>query len=141
MAICLLAFLPHNQSAGLAGLYLLILYPLGFICMLSSVASNTSGHTKKVTVNAILLIGYCVGNIIGPQTFRASDAPMYVPAKVSMVVLFCIAMGLNGILLWVNIVENRWRDKHEPKATPEELERVQLLDLTDKQNRYFRYAV
>lgn len=141
MAICLLAFMPHNQSAGLAGLYLLILYPLGFICMLSSVASNTAGHTKKVTVNAILLIGYCVGNIIGPQTFRAKDAPMYVPAKVSMVVLFCVAMGLNGILLWVNIVENRWRDKNEPTPTPEELERVQLMDLTDKQNRYFRYAV
>lgn len=109
--------------------------------MLSSVASNTAGHTKKVTVNAILLIGYCVGNIIGPQTFRAKDAPMYVPAKVSMVVLFCVAMGLNGILLWVNIVENRWRDKNEPTPTPEELERVQLMDLTDKQNRYFRYAV
>ncbi|KAG5357969.1 putative transporter [Yarrowia sp. B02] len=141
MAMCLLAFMPDDQRAGLAGLYLLVLYPLGLICMLSSVASNTSGHTKKVTVNAILLIGYCVGNIIGPQTFRAKDAPMYVPAKVSMVVLFCIAIALNGVLLWVNIVENKWREKNDPKPTPEELERVQLLDLTDKQNRYFRYAM
>ncbi|KAG5358608.1 putative transporter [Yarrowia sp. B02] len=141
MATCLLTFMPDNQSAGLAGLYLLILYGVGFICMLSSVASNTAGHTKKVTVNAVLLIGYCVGNIIGPQTFRSSDAPVYLPAKVSMVVLFCLAMALNAALLWLNIWENRRRDKKGPQATPEELERVQLLDLTDKQNVYFRYAL
>lgn len=141
MATCLLTFLPDNQRAGLAGLYLLILYGVGLVCMLSSVASNTAGHTKKVTVNAILLIGYCVGNIIGPQTFRAKDAPEYLPAKISMVVLFCLAMALNAALLWLNVAENRRRDKHGPQATPEELQRVQLLDLTDKQNVYFRYAL
>ncbi|QNP98394.1 YALIA101S12e00254g1_1 [Yarrowia lipolytica] len=142
VAMCLLAFLPGNQSAGLAGLYLLIIYPVGFICMLSSVASNTTGHTKKVTVNAIMLIGYCVGNIIGPQTFRADDAPQYVPAKVSMVVLFFIAVGLNTLLLFVNIVENRKRDKEGTmNPSPQELAEIQTSDMTDMENRYFRYAI
>jgi ACS family allantoate permease-like MFS transporter len=140
MAMCLLAFIPDNQAAGLAGLYILIIYPVGFICILSSVASNTAGHTKKVTVNAILLIGYCVGNLIGPQTFRASDAPSYVPAKVSMVVLFFVAIGLNGVLMWVNYRENKKRDEEGCFATPEQLEKIQCQDLTDKQNRFFRYA-
>ncbi|KAG5362762.1 putative transporter [Yarrowia sp. B02] len=139
-AMCLLAFIPDNQSAGLAGLYILIIYPVGFICILSSVASNTAGHTKKVTVNAILLIGYCVGNLIGPQTFRASDAPAYVPAKVSMVVLFCVAIALTGVIMLVNIRENKKRDDEGCFATTEQLEKIQCQDLTDKQNRYFRYA-
>lgn len=140
MAMCLLAFMPDNQAAGLAGLYILIIYPVGFICILSSVASNTAGHTKKVTVNATLLIGYCVGNLIGPQTFRASDAPSYTPAKVSMVVLFFIAIGLNGVLMWVNYRENKKRDEEGLFATPEQIEKIQMEDLTDKQNRFFRYA-
>lgn len=140
IGMCLLAFMSDNQAAGLAGLYIVIIYPVGFICILSSVASNTAGHTKKVTVNAILLIGYCVGNLIGPQTFRASDAPGYVPAKVSMLVLFCIAISLNAVLMWVNARENRLRDEEGSIATPEQLEKIQCQDLTDKQNRFFRYA-
>ncbi|KAG5354907.1 putative transporter [Yarrowia sp. B02] len=142
VAMCLLAFLPHNQSAGLAGLYLLSIYPVGLVCMLSSVASNTTGHTKKATVNAIVLVGYCVGNIIGPQTFRASDAPEYVPAKVSMVVLFAVAVGLNTILLFVNVAENKKRDAEgfiDPSQ--EELTKMQTSDLTDQENRYFRYVI
>lgn len=142
VAMCLLAFLPHIQAAGLAGLYLLSVYPVGLVCMLSSVGSNTTGHTKKVTVNAIMLVGYCVGNIIGPQTFRADDAPEYVPAKVSMVVLFAVAVGLNTVLLFVNLAENKRRDR-EGHINPslEELEEIQNSDMTDQENRYFRYVI
>ncbi|AOW02817.1 major facilitator superfamily domain-containing protein [Yarrowia lipolytica] len=142
VAMCLLAFLPHIQAAGLAGLYLLSVYPVGLVCMLSSVGSNTTGHTKKVTVNAIMLVGYCVGNIIGPQTFRADDAPEYVPAKVSMVVLFAVAVGLNTVLLFVNLAENKKRDR-EGHINPslEELEEIQNSDMTDQENRYFRYVI
>ncbi|KAG5370255.1 putative transporter [Yarrowia sp. C11] len=142
VAMCLLAFLPNNQTAGLAGLYLLTVYPVGLICMLSSVASNTTGHTKKVTVNAVMLVGFCVGNIIGPQTFRAVDAPEYIPAKISMVVLFGVAVGLNTLLLFVNLAENRKRDREgciDP--SPEELLEIQNSDMTDGENRYFRYAI
>lgn len=139
--VCLLAFLPHDQRAGLAGLYITALSPIGFICVLASVASNTAGHTKKVTVNAIMLVGYCVGNIIGPQTFRANDAPEYTPAKVVLVVMYCVSMGLNGLLLWVNMRENKRRDKEGSiEPTAEELAEIQSADMTDKQNRFFRYV-
>jgi ACS family allantoate permease-like MFS transporter len=39
--------------------------------------ANTAGHTKKVTVDALVFIAYCVSNIIAPQFFKASQAPMY----------------------------------------------------------------
>jgi hypothetical protein len=32
------------------------------------------------------MIAFCVGNILGPQTFRASQAPGYIGGKVSIVV-------------------------------------------------------
>ena len=38
------------------------------------VSSNVAGYTKKQLTAAVLFTGYCVGNIIGPQTFIASEA-------------------------------------------------------------------
>ena len=39
--------------------------------------TNTMGHTRKITTNATLLIGYCVGNLVGPFFVVANQAPQY----------------------------------------------------------------
>ena len=52
---------------------------------LTMVSSNVAGYTKKQLTGAILFTGYCVGNIIGPQTFRASEAPYYHSAYIAYV--------------------------------------------------------
>lgn len=36
-----------------------------FVALLSLIATNVAGYTKKTTVAAIYLISYCAGNIIG----------------------------------------------------------------------------
>jgi ACS family allantoate permease-like MFS transporter len=36
-------------------------YPLANLLLLSLVAANTAGHTKKLVTNALLMIGYSVG--------------------------------------------------------------------------------
>lgn len=41
---------------------------------LTMVSSNVAGYTKKQLTGAVLFTGYCVGNIIGPQTFISSEA-------------------------------------------------------------------
>lgn len=41
---------------------------------LTMVSSNVAGYTKKQLTGALLFTGYCVGNIIGPQTFIDSEA-------------------------------------------------------------------
>lgn len=35
------------------------------------------GYTKRVTATALVFLAYCVGNIIGPHAFLASEAPVY----------------------------------------------------------------
>jgi MFS transporter, ACS family, allantoate permease len=50
------------------------------ICVLSIIAFMTAGvggTTKKLAFGAAYQLGYAVGNIIGPQTYRADDAPNY----------------------------------------------------------------
>lgn len=80
IGMLLIVCLPLSNSGGrLAGYYLTQASPTPFVAFLSLIASNVAGYTKKTTVAALYLIGYCVGNIIGPQTFRPSDAPRCVP--------------------------------------------------------------
>lgn len=46
-----------------------------FVLALSWLTNVTAGHTKKVTVNAIMLIAYCVGNAAGPFMWQAKYEP------------------------------------------------------------------
>lgn len=53
MACSMLAFANSNKSARLAGYYLQFVSPIGIICVLSCLQSNTAGHTKKATTTAM----------------------------------------------------------------------------------------
>lgn len=57
---------------------------------------NTGGDTKKKTTTAVVIIGMCAGNIIGPHIFDTKDAPLYRPGLISALVQFAFvgALGL-----------------------------------------------
>lgn len=138
LATCLLAF-AQNHKVQLAGYSMLLIAPLGFICVLSCVASNVAGHTKKTTVNAIVLVGYCVGNLIGPQTFLTLQAPNYTTALTCMVAFSTIAL----ILLVVLYFSYKWHNKKKEGLDTTEFEKIaniEFADLTDGENPYFRYS-
>jgi len=82
IGIILIVALPLEVKAGrLAGYYLTQASPVPFVCLLSLIATNVAGkhhqyplvcfysltpaagYTKKTTVAAMYLIGYCIGNI------------------------------------------------------------------------------
>lgn len=70
----LLVGLPDDNKWGrLVALWLCYFQGLGFSMSLTMVSSNVAGYTKKQLTAAVLFTGYCVGNIIGPQTFRDSE--------------------------------------------------------------------
>ena len=66
LGMLLIVALPLSNNVGrLIGYYLTQASPTPFVCLLSLIASNVAGYTKKTTVAAIYLIAYCTGNIIG----------------------------------------------------------------------------
>lgn len=142
IALCLVAFADSNKHAQLAGIAMYYLVPVVAICCLASCASNVAGHTKKVTVNALFLIGYCVGNLIGPQTFVDKEAPVYNSAKIVMVVCAAVTSVLL-IVLWALMgLENRRRDKNQQSSADfEKIENHEFADLTDMENPLFRYTL
>jgi MFS family permease len=71
----LLVGLPDSNKWGrLVALWLCYFQGLGFSMSLTIVSSNVAGFTKKQLTGAVVFTGYCVGNIIGPQTFISSEA-------------------------------------------------------------------
>lgn len=139
MGECLLAFAPTKQGK-LAGLYIYNVFSLCFICLQSQVSSSVAGHTKKITVNAVFLIGYCVGNLIGPQIFLDSQAPVYSGGKIGIVVSGVAAL-VCLILIYISYyLDNKRRDALPP-VDMSKTENYEFADLTDKQNPNFRYAL
>ncbi|KAI1401141.1 allantoate permease [Hypoxylon fuscum] len=135
---CLLAFSdPSNKGALLAGNYLTNVIGAGLPLLYSYSAANYAGHTKKVTMNAMLLISFCLGNIIGPLTFRDADKPQYLPAKIVIVGSTAVALATTGALMAYYKLENRRRDRVHPGL--EHKENSEFFDLTDRENKEFRY--
>lgn len=84
LGAALLVALPESMKWGrLVGLWLCYCQGLGFSMSLTIVSSNVAGSTKKQLTSAILFTGYCVGNILGPQTFKNSEAPKYHSAYIA----------------------------------------------------------
>ncbi|KAI0010216.1 MFS general substrate transporter [Xylariaceae sp. FL0662B] len=74
-----------NKWGRLVALWLCSFTSVGFSMSLTMVSSNVAGYTKKQLTGAFLFVGYCVGNIIGPQTFVDSEAPFYTSAYIAWV--------------------------------------------------------
>ncbi|KAI3009307.1 hypothetical protein CBS147346_2198 [Aspergillus niger] len=69
-------------------------------------AQNTAGDTKRKCTSAVVLIGMCAGNVIGPQLYSTSQAPLYRPGLISNLILFVLvavfAILANLYLIYLN---------------------------------------
>lgn len=91
-------------------------------------------------MNAILLMSFCLGNIIGPLTFTAQSAPDYTPAKITIIVT-CAAAAVFTMVL---VAYYRWENRRREFAFAVEgghMLDVEFADVTDRVNREFRYRL
>ncbi|EED83473.1 predicted protein [Postia placenta Mad-698-R] len=84
LGILLVNLLPSTDKMGLLiGQWLTTISVTAFVVQLSWITNVTAGHTKKVTVNAIMLIAYCVGNAAGSSMWQAKYVPR-IPKRASV---------------------------------------------------------
>lgn len=136
-------FAKHHIETFIAAIYIISAYGSSIAIIYAYNASNTSGHTKKVTVNAMTLAAFCIGNIIGSETFLPKDAPDYKPGKTAILILLCIAFFVCFVIRFVNLglnVEKRkgilqLKERHtwSDEDVERERQRHAFLDMTDKQ--------
>ena len=93
--------------------------------------------------NAMTLAAFCVGNIVGSETFLPKDAPNYIPGKVAILVLLISQLFICFLIRWTNLnlnkkkrkvirdmkEHNRWTDQDVER----ERQRHAFLDMTDSQ--------
>ncbi|KAE8353049.1 major facilitator superfamily domain-containing protein [Aspergillus coremiiformis] len=142
IGMVLIVALPLSNNVGrLIGYYMTQASATPFVALLSMVSSNVAGYTKKTTVAALYLIGYCVGNIIGPQVFRPNDAPRYIPAEITIIVCWGVCLFLIAFIWWWYKRQNA--KKAQVRDSPEyvRLENQEWLDLTDWENHELVYSL
>ncbi|KAJ5724999.1 uncharacterized protein N7483_006356 [Penicillium malachiteum] len=127
--------LPRTDLAGqLVGLYT---YWAPYVTLVSIYQANVAGHTKKIVLYAWFYIAWTTGNIIGPQTFRADQAPEYTGGTIAMIVCYIVAMICIVIYGMVCHLDN----KRRAEAIQNQLSADQdWLELTDKENSGFKYT-
>jgi hypothetical protein len=91
------------------------------------------------------------GNLIGPQTFRANQAPEYTTGFAAMLICYCICIGLMALYWALAVVLNTQRETSsttttEATLTPnyisdgDSLAESPFADMTDFEQREFKYT-
>ena len=136
--------IPTNKAGLLGASFLTGTFGAAFMLLLAWNASNIAGHSKKVTANALTLVAFAVGNILGTQTFQNSEAPGYISGKVSIVAtLGVLCFVVVGLRVWNDVLNRRKERVLEGMGEREREERREksaFADLTDGENVFFRYT-
>ncbi|KAE8406888.1 MFS general substrate transporter [Aspergillus pseudonomiae] len=110
-----------------------------FSILLSLNASNTRGNTKKAIVNALFFVGYAVGAICGPLLWNTEYAPRYRSGLVLALVSWLVFIPSVAVYWLSCIYENKRRSAVQMEVS-EHVAEVAGRDMTDKEDKQFRYT-
>ncbi|OJJ38114.1 hypothetical protein ASPWEDRAFT_104581 [Aspergillus wentii DTO 134E9] len=149
--ILMIKLVPETQKlTRLAGFWLVQCLAPSMPLLLALVAGNIAGFTKKSTTMAMVFVAYCVGNIVGPQFFKESEAPSYHTAYTTIMICFAVTIAMAAIFRVYLQWENHRRDKTQGVSIDPEAsravrlgvdDRILAVDETDGRNKSFRYVV
>ncbi|GKZ74156.1 hypothetical protein AnigIFM50267_011398 [Aspergillus niger] len=147
VGVIMMLTIPDEANAARYGGYILTMqYPNAILVVLAFITAGVGGSTKKVAFGASYQLGYAVGNICGPQTFRANEAPNYYTAKFTMLAFLVFTAIL---LASIGILHRHWnhqRDRQDALDAQRQIVREHVVneefaDLTDFQLPSFRYPL
>lgn len=136
--------IPQNKSGLLAASFLSGTFGAAFMLLLAWNASNIAGHSKKVTANALTLVSFAVGNILGTQTFQQKQAPGYKSGKISIIAsltaLIFVIIGLRLYNDHLNKVNTKALEGMSEVEKDVMREKMAFADQTDRKNPFFVYT-
>lgn len=114
--------------------------------IMSLITANTGGSTKRTAVNGMFFVAYCVGNIVGPFSFKSDEAPTYTSGIVAMLVAYCVEIFLLIAFVAYAAMLNNRKDRAlqaegltmEDGAFPGPADTS--MDQTDMEDKFFRYS-
>ncbi|KAJ4315957.1 hypothetical protein N0V84_008091 [Fusarium piperis] len=138
LGCCLLWRLPTSSRAGrIIGVYLISFFSSCWLQAISLGTSNVMGYSKKGFYASGIWVGYCIGNIAGPLLFHARYAPRYGESFIGILIFFATLAGLSFGLRF--FLERRNKRRDEKYGVPDFQDGLE--DITDKENKSFRYKL
>ncbi|TVY59490.1 putative transporter, partial [Lachnellula cervina] len=132
----------HNRTGRLIAFYCTNFTNASLPMMFALTTTNIAGQTKRSVSTALLFIGYSTAFIIGPQFFRASEAPKYGTGFKTMIIMFSIAALAPGLYFlyatWLNRRKQKNLEENGDDNGP--MVNEEFFDLTDKQQPRFVYV-
>jgi hypothetical protein len=114
--------------------------------IMSLITANTGGSTKRSAVNGVFFISYCVGNIIGPFSFKESEAPKYTSGIIAMLVAYCVEIFLLLTFAFYAAMLNKKKESAFERdgislqdASFQSMD-ANSTDKTDQEDPFFRYS-
>lgn len=142
-AVLLMKLGQENHGGRLASYYIFQTHTVNDVMVYALFTANTSGFCKKTVGAAIMFIASAVGLIVGPQLFKASEAPVYSTAFNAAISCFALQIMI-PFLIFLHL---RWSNSKKaqalvglPARTADEQYQEGLMDLTDKEQPHFTYV-
>lgn len=107
--------------------------------ILTLMAANTAGHTKKAVTAGVVWASYCIANGIAPLTVRTEEeAGHYPSAFITILVMMSLVFVLLALFRAYIFHLNKKRDE-TGTVDRNEAAMTGFLDMTDRANPNFRY--
>ena len=98
----------------------------------------------QVTTNALTLVSFAVGNILGTQTFQATQAPGYISGKISIIAtLSALCFVIVAMRVYNDQLNKKNKKSLEGMGEEEKeilKEKMAYADQTDRKNVFFVYT-
>ncbi|ORE08051.1 MFS general substrate transporter [Rhizopus microsporus var. microsporus] len=135
IGVILLAVLPLT-GVKLLGYFLAWAENGTAVMLLTIIASNVTGYTKKIFYNGMNIIFFTLGNFVGPLLMLEHEAPSY---KTGMII-YCI--GNAAILVMLFVARQLMASENKKRLSNPPGEKYDVNDdLTDQENKSFIYKL
>lgn len=151
----------HNTGPLLVGYYFLAFLFAANPLIVSWMTANTAGQSKKTALFSAYNAFSAAGNVVGPNLFKAKDAPAYIPGLKSVLAIFCVLIGVIAFqVLYLTFANKRKESARVAAGRPAKIHDLSMarhfhntdagdaglgndafLDLTDKENLEFVYLL
>lgn len=130
----LMSLMPRDNQAGLlSGIFLVNCIVPTVVIAWQLTGANVAGQTKRAFGTSLVSAAFGVGNIIGPQTFRAKDAPAYIPATI----VILVTQGSAALFALLLLAYYTWANARK-RATS--LPESRAPNQTDREDASFLYV-
>ncbi|RSH83798.1 hypothetical protein EHS25_005413 [Saitozyma podzolica] len=140
--VVLIAVAPSASTKGglLVAFYFMQCFQAVSPSMYAMLSRNIAGQTKKSITYALFFVGWAGGNAIGPQFFIAKWGPRYLNSLyIHLGIYACFIIDVLAIRFLLSS-RNKRRDRELEQAGGVNVHAHAFEDMTDLQNKEFRYS-